>query len=393
MKVLQSSITPAELRLSAFISANAADVTTIPNGGWGVIAPYGDFKSPSGTYTQVFGRAEAEEIVKTWNSLTGHAARFFKNIVHGLGRKTSAPIWDGHPDQDRNRWPVEKCMGEVTDLRATANGLEGRITWNAAGLQSRTRGPLYPSPLWWHNPPAGTPPTVHPELLESVGLVPTPNIKSTPAWTENAALASESEADNQTQTSNTMDRKKLIELLGLAADATEEQITAALSGVKTTNNSLATANSAKAAAETNLANIQAQLTTANSTLTTITGERDSLKTANAALIDGLVNLAEARGAITPAERETYKGKFTANAAETVTELGKRKAMNTQPVEINGQRLDLSTPNARAEALEGILAETMRTANCNRNEAFAKVSRDTRYTALFGAMADPTKKTE
>lgn len=381
------------MRLSAFISANAADVTAIPNGGWGVIAPYGNFIAPSGTYTQVFGRAEADEIVKTWNSLPGVATRYFKNLFHGLGGKSSSPIWDGHPDSDRKRWPKEKLLGEVTNVRATANGLEGQITWNSRGLETRTRGPLYPSPLWWHNPPAGTPPTVHPELLESIGLVPTPNIKSTPAWTENAALAPESEADQQHQTSDTMDRKKLIEMLGLAADATDEQITAALGGVQTANAALVTANSAKATAEASLATVQGQLTTANATITTLTGERDTLTTANAALIDGLVNLAEARGAITPAERDEYKGKFTANAAATVKELGGRKAMNTQSLELGGKRVDLSTPNARAAALDGVLAETMRTSNCTRDEAFARVSQDPQYKALFDAMNQPAAKTE
>ena len=64
-------------------------------------------------------------------------------------------------------------------------------------------------------------------------------------------------------------------------------------------------------------------------MTTITTERDTLRTerdasstANATLITGLLDLAEKKGAITPAERDAYKGKLsTANsAAATATEL-------------------------------------------------------------------------
>jgi len=397
MKLLQSSIIPApEMRLSAFLSANAADITTIADGDWALISPYGNFPSPDGTYTQVFGTKEADEVVKTWNSLTGRAARIFKNLWHGLGAKTSAPIWDGHPETDQNRWPVAKLLAETTDLRATANGLEGRVTWNAKGLERRTRGPLYPSPLWWHNPPAGTPLTVHPELLESIGLVATPNISSVPAWTQNATLASQSEAENQQD--NIM-KNKLITLLGLAATATDDQIHEGVKALQTTANAVQTANAAKADFEAKFGDANGKLTTANATISTITGERDTLKTtnetfktANAALVKAMLDFAEARGAITPAERGTFEGKVTANAADTVKELATRKAMNTQHVEINGNRIDLSTANARASALDTAIGKRMKDEACTRDEAFAKVQADPQYKALFDAMDDPTKKT-
>ena len=398
----------SEPQLSAFISSNAADITTIPDGGWALISPYGDFPAPNGLYSQVFSRTEADELVKTWNSVTGKAARVFKNLWHGLGPKASAPIWDGHPETDRQRWPVERLLAEVTDLRAAANGLEGRVTWNARGMERRTRGPLYPSPLWWHNPPAGTPPTVHPELLESIGLVPTPNISSVPAWTQNATLASESEnppkeptesqrppsatwePEKQNQ-NNIMDKKKLIKLLGLADDATDEQIENAISELATTANALQTANAAKTTAESALNEVNTQLSTANAQVSTLTAERDGLQSANTTMVAGVLDLVEARGAITPAERDAYKGKITANAAETLAELKTRKAMNTQNIEINGNRVDLSTANSRADALDQAIAKTMKEGNCTRDEAFAKVQRDPNYTALFAAMSDPTKK--
>jgi len=390
MKLLKSApAASSDLRLSACISANAADVTKVADGDWWLIAPYGDFPSPDGTYSQAFHREEADEVVKTWNSLTGKAARMFKNLWHGLGAKTSAPVWDGHPETDQNRWPVSRLLAEITDLRATPNGLEGIGAWNSKGIERRTQGPLYPSPLWWHNPPSGTPRMVHPELLESIGLVPTPNISSVPAWTQNTTLASQSEAENNT--SNTM-KNKLITLLGLAATATDDQIHGAVQALQATANSVTTANAAKTDAE-------AKLITANSTITTLTGERDTLKTerdnlvtANTALVTGLLDVAEGRGAIAPAEREAFQGKITANTAETIKELKDRKAMNVKNIEINGSRLDISTANSRAQALEDILTKTMKDTGCSRDEAFTRAYADKNNAALFGAMADPTKKT-
>jgi len=166
-----------------------ANISLVSNGEWALIAPYGDHPAPDGSYIQRFDRSQAQKVVETWNSTAGIAARVFKNKAHNLAENGSLPIWDGHPDSDKARWPKEKLLGQVTDIRAGQAGLEGLLTWNAKGMHSRTRGPLYPSPLWWHQPPSGIPPTVFPELLESIGLVPEPNIPSAPAWTHNAALA------------------------------------------------------------------------------------------------------------------------------------------------------------------------------------------------------------
>jgi len=170
---------------SAIFTANIALVS---NGGWALIAPYGDHPSPDGSYVQRFDRAQASKVVAMWKSPTGMAARIFKNKTHNRDGSDSMPVWDGHPDSDRAQWPQENLLGEVKDLQAGPAGLQGLLSWNAKGMQRRTRGPLFPSPLWWHDPPSGNPPTVFPEFLESVGLVPTPNISSAHAWTQNSAL-------------------------------------------------------------------------------------------------------------------------------------------------------------------------------------------------------------
>jgi phage I-like protein len=394
-----------EMQLSALVSGNAANIAGLSNGEWGLIAPFGVHPSPDGSYVQKFDQAQAEKVVRTWNSITGTAARCFKNVMHGLGTKLTCPIWEGHPDSDKLRWPKEKLLGEITNLRVGTEGLEGCVTWNAKGLQDRMRGQLYPSALWWHWPASGVPLTVYPELLESVGLWPTPNIPGVPAWTQNAIpnLASQSEADPQkkpTQTENIVNREKLLKLLGLAADATDEQIDAALKGISTTANALSTANAAKADLETQLSTANAALQTANTSVQTLTGERDQLQTANAALttangilVKGVLDLAEKCGAFTPAERAGFETRITTanTAADALAELQTRKAMNVQSVEINGNRVDLSTANARADALETAIAAKMKESNLTRDEAFSKCQADPNLAGLFGAMADPTKK--
>lgn len=385
-------------RLSAAVST--ANIATLASGSWAVIAPYGEHPSPDGSYVQHFDRDRAEKMVSTWNSITGKAARLFKNMWHGLGPKYSTPVWDGHPETDQKRWPVEKLIAGITDLRAGESGLEGLLTWNAKGASARAKGPLYPSPLWWHEPAAGDPPTVYPELLESVGLVSTPNISGVPAWTHNANFAGNPQAENQTNDPmNEQQMKELRKALGLpetadAAACITAAITANTSAAQLTerNNALTSANSAKVDLEKNL-------NTANGQVSALTTERDQLKTTNGALTTerdslrkGLLDLAIKKGAITPAERETFETKLaTANGAEEVVkELPERKAMNTQAVEIRGDRVDVSTANARSSAVKSAVDRLMKD-GLDYDQAYAAVKADPQFAGVFGAMKDPTRK--
>jgi hypothetical protein len=380
----------AEMRLSALLTPNAPNIAGIRNDEWFVICPLGEFPSPDKDYTQVFNREQAEDVVRTWNSIPGTAARWFKNKWHKLKSTINgAPGWDGHPETDKNRWPVERLLCEVTDLRVTDSALEGKITWNEKGLERRTRGPLYPSPIFWHFPP-NEQRKVFPVLLESIGLVPTPNISSVPAWTQNASP----EALNQKQESTML--KKLIELLSLGATATEDEAITKVGELKTTANAaqadkaaLTTANSAKADLET-------QLSTANAKVTTLEGEKtglatqvQTLTTANETLVDGVLDLFEAQGKFTPAQRAETKAKFTANVANSaavITELKNKKAeLNTQQVEINGARVDLSTANARQSALEALISKRMDQDKCDRGTAYDRVVADPSNKQLVEAM--------
>jgi type II secretory pathway pseudopilin PulG len=387
----------AELRLSAFLTPNAPNIAGIRNDEWFVICPLGEFPSPDKSYTQVLTREQAEEVVRTWNSIPGTAARWFKNKWHKLKSTINgAPGWDGHPETDQARWPVERLLCEVTDLRVTDAGLEGKITWNEKGLERRTRGPLYPSPIFWHLPPNDQR-KVFPVLLESIGLVPTPNISSVPAWTQNASPEA---ADNQPN-ENTM-LKKLIEKLGLGASATEDEALAAVVTLQSTANTaksdkdaLTTANSAKADLEGKLTTANAKVTTLEGEKTALTTEVATLKTANGTLVEGVLDLFEAAGKFTPAQRKDVAAKFTANIADSaavITELKEKKPeINTRPLELNGNRIDISTANARATALEAAISKRMKDDGIeDRGVAYDRVKADPNYKQLFEAMSDPTK---
>ncbi len=407
---------------AALSTANIADVS---DGEWAAIAPYGDHPSPDATYIQHFDRPQAEKLIRTWNSLTGTAARIFKNLWHGLGPGGAIPVWDGHPETDRRRWPSEKLLASISELRAGKDALEGRVTWNRKGAAARTRGPLYPSPLWWHWPPTGTPPTVYPELLESVGLVPTPNISSVPAWTQNSPtardlipasidpatplseqpicadsgaqpFASDTQADNQPAMTNEQ-FMALRYALGLPETADAAACISAAQSATAVAQQLTEREAALATANTAWTALEDQLTEANSQAAALTFERDQLQTANAGLTTeietlraGLLDLAEGKGSIAPAEREAFLTRLTANAATTVGELRGRSALNTQPVEINGNRVDLSTANARQGALHAAVQRRMKEESLGYEEAFFRCSQDPALKGLFDAMQQPTQ---
>jgi hypothetical protein len=410
---------PAGLVFDCATTANALPEQLAD--GWHVLAPFGEFPEPGGRYVQVFGASQADAMIRSWNSIAGRSFRWLKNVRHRLKPSLSMPIFDAppgacHPDLDPSDWSKLPIVGEVTELRATANAIEGKVLWSdSARRGDRERGPLHPSINWWHDRPdaAGR---VYPEHVESVTLTRTPNIRTVPAWTANADLSairnpqseiaptlpgtSPEENQQHTQPMNQEQLNALRKSLGLPETADPA---ACITAATTANAALAT-----------LAERDAALNTANSTVSTlnterdtlrtqhgaITTERDTLKTANTALnaerdaiTVGILDVAEKRGIITPAEREAFKTRIsTANtAADALKELATRKpAMNTQSVEINGTRLDLSTANARQGALQDAVAKRQKADDCDYDTAYARAKADPNFSALFAAMQDPAK---
>lgn len=398
-------LAPEELVFDCAATANALPEQLAD--GWHVLAPFGEFPEPGGRYVQVFGAPQADAMIRSWNSIGGKAFRWMKNVRHRLGAKLSMPIFDAppgaaHPDLDPTDWSKLPLVGEVTDLRATANALEGKVVWSdAARRGDRERGPLHPSINWWHNQPDAQG-RVYPEHVESVTLTRTPNIRTVPAWTANT-LPGTSPEENQTANTNTMNEQQLRELrlaLGLpeTADAAAILTTARTANAAATQ--LAERDSALNTANTTVTTLNAERDTLRTQHVTLTAERDTLRTANTVLtterdtlIAGLLAAVEKRGIITPAESGDFKTRLTTanTAAAALTELATRKpAMNTQAVEINGTRLDLSTANSRQTALQDAVAKRMKADDCDYDTAYARVKADPNFSALFAAMQDPAK---
>lgn len=400
--IISTANEAAEMQLSPAVST--ANIAAVADGDWALIAPYGDHPAPNGAYVQHFDRGQAEKIVGSWNSISGLALRLTKNALHGRIGKSSAPVWDGHPETDKARWPKEKLLAEITDLRAGDDGLEGCVTWNSKDPARRTPGPLYPSAWWFHWPPSGDPPVVYPEILASVGLVRQPNISGVPAWTHNARLgdhplAGDPQAENQND--NIMNEKEIMALrkaLGLPESADFSAILTSANAAQAAVATISTANSAKADAETKLTTANAKvdqlttdLATANGKVGTLTTERDTFKTANGALTKGILDLAEKRGIIAPADRSAFETRIaTANtAADAFKELAEKKpALNTTHVEINGNRIDITTANSRQQAFDSAVSKRMKDEGCDRDTAFGKCLIDPALAGLVNAMKSP-----
>jgi hypothetical protein len=398
---LKHSTANAALECTELETANAVTLSQTPEDGWYLIAPYGEFPRPQDDgEVQIFHREQAENVVRTFNSIPGKAARYMKSMWHGLKSRWGVPAFEGHADSHPGKWRTLNQLAEVNDLRAEDDGLWGHITWNADALARRTQelGPLKPSPLFWHEP-RDDKGRVFPEMLESIGLVVHPNIKTAPAWTANAALAG-LPADKQENENQMKHRDQLIALLGLKADATDEAIQSSLDahGLKVTS----TANAlASATAEKN--ELQNKLTSANGAVTELTTERDGLKTkvtelttANGALtternalVDGILTVAEKRGIIAPADKEALKTRLTtANTApDALKELGDKKpVLNTKSVEIGNNRVDITTANARHDAFNREVKKREKE-GMTYDEAFAAALNDPALAALTGAMKE------
>lgn len=351
-----------------------------------ITIPYGEYPHKNGL--QVLTRAVAERMVANWSGWRQKLARAFGGV----------PIYIGHPDFNPKEWPDTRAYGWIKSIAATNEGLVLTPEWSPAGLQLLENAHYkWPSPFWGCVPAGTRPgqslPIVEPTMLRSVGLTNTPNIPGI------APLANEQE-----QKGNEM--KKLLELLGLAPEATEDdacgaiskmqadlkaaqEATAAQATAQATENSArlaaqtaadtALAN-AKTAHETELANAKAELATVQTALANERTAKIGLALANAI----------GAGRITLAQRAEWEGKLAADfetntkalannapALKTTTitnDLGKRASEETQRT-----NQVLSLVNERRAKFPGEAYE----------DSFANVKKDN--PALFAAMKQPSGK--
>ena len=350
-----------EAVVSAFNEAIATDQE------WTRISPYREIPNEVGL--QVFDRVGAEAMMAAFNSLAGRVQRFFRGL----------PIYIGHPDDPkwRKENPMARtdAMGRIKELQARDDGLYGRTAYNETGkplVTGDAAAYAYQSPRW------GMVPITHngrkafrPVELYSIGLTNNPNIP------ENAIGLNEAAG-----TDSPMNKEKAIKLLAalgitVAADATDEQLTAAL------NEALPKAQAA-IAAQGELATLKPQLVTAKNDLTAAQTEVTAQKTAatneRAARVEAVLTVAINAGRITEAQRAEWKGRLIAatDFAAVETELGKLKpAVNTQ-----GRAKDLGTrkgesaaSTAKITAINEAVTKYQKEHNdCDRTTAYLEVKK-------------------
>ena len=271
----------------------------VASDGWAII-PYGDWPHEMGM--QKFHRPQAEAIVAAFENAAG---RFFRRAVVGL------PILKGHPDHPvaaiANQYPDKGDKGQIAEMEARDDGLALRLILSSAGADLVRKGWKFISPLWLGQlvSQAGASfKTYAPTKIVSVGLVSKPNIP-VPSLANSAPAAA-------TKTSTKPMNPEILKALGLPAEATEEQVLAAVTTL---------ANNAPA-----LANEQTARTTADGKATALENEKKVVETKLASTETALANERSARaeeaigfairtGRITEAEKPVWMKRLLANSDE------------------------------------------------------------------------------
>lgn len=285
---------------------------------WIQIAPYGNYPHSRGM--QKVDRAAGEKLANNFNGMLARMSpRFF-----------GAPIYIGHPDKPelKKDFPDNRAYGWVKRLEARADGVYAQTSWSEAGLGLvNSKHYLYVSPHWNAETvgQANGKPIFHPAELVSVGLTNQPNLPVMPLTNE-AEPGSETE-DNKGHKDMTL--AQMIALLGLANEATEEQVTTEVNRLKATAVALVNAQAAQKGAETALANERTAFATEKTGLTnqvtTLTGERDAARARVTKAIPVIVAAAISQGKATVAQKEALANELTADFDGKLTALENTKA--------------------------------------------------------------------
>ena len=178
------------------------------------------------------------------------------------------PVYQGHPDvpEYASKYPDKGALGWVKKILVNENGMDLEVEWD----RDPGKGFGWFSPFWTGDDPgpgATGKRNVIVDGLTSIGLVNNPNIRE-------FRLANEAGDNNNTNTqekgNDIMDRKILIEKLGLPPEATDEQIYAAIEADRK-------AESEKAEIETKRAAAEADKGKAEGDLANACQERDDAK--------------------------------------------------------------------------------------------------------------------
>ena len=359
---------------------------------WFKVSPFGKFASSVPGRFQFFTKEDAEKMVGEFNSFRGRLRKLFKGL----------PIFAGHPDVDPENYRDDRRHGKIVDLEVREDGLWAKPVWNSLGHENLTEEfRIYPSPVWdGERGKEG----FHATRLFSVGLTNSPRIPgSVPVANATrpgeAGAEKDSAVNDGTNENETMDKTKLIEQLGLNADATEEEISAAIT--KLQEMAATKVDPMKAEAEANEkekaeaeANEKAEAEAnekaeraANSKIVSLEGE---VKKAREGEINARLDLAIVEGRITPADREAHQAAFEKDFEAAANSLdGLKATINTKPLQVEKAKEVISGESQRREKVANAVQEKL-TANPKMDyaAAYKAVKNDPEMKPIFEAMQEP-----
>jgi phage I-like protein len=188
----------------------------LPEDGWYHLAPLGEFLHGESKRIQVIDEVAVRSMVEAFPA-DGELLIDFEHESHDMGKRTAAAGW-------------------IQELQQRPDGLWMRPRWSSDG-EAALRGGVYRfiSPVWINGDCEELDGArIRPRKLHDAGLTNSPNLKGLVPLSNRSAEAEKPAAkasEKQTNKEVPLDHKAaLLKLLGLPPEATDEQITAALSG-------------------------------------------------------------------------------------------------------------------------------------------------------------------
>lgn len=352
-KMLRWAVANAAERIEGVIGC--ANDFSLVQGDWIQITPLGNFPHARGL--QRVDKVAIEKMANAFNSTLAKLARRFGGV----------PFYVGHPDVRGlgNEYTDKKAYGWINALESREDGLYGQVKWNAAGTELVANAHYkFFSPYWDAEEigQEGGKRVFRPVKLMSVGLTNEPNIPVLP-------LTNEKE--------NQMDKAVLIALLQLANTATEEEVTNRIKELQTAAGKVTGLVNEKTTVSTSLENEK----TAHS------GTKTALENERKARITVMLDNAQLKGQITPAERAGWQSKLETNFdGEAAALAGLAPKMKTAAASAGAGSRNTAMANdvqERAVKVQGLVNSKMRE-GLSYDDAWAAVKAE--HAGLFDQMA-------
>lgn len=348
-----------------------SEIGATDENGWVKIAAYGVHPGSVQGRDQHFFEEDANAVVEEFNSIRGKLGRMWRGI----------PIYIGHPDSRPDLYTDHRRLGKYTDLEARPDGLWAKEELNSLGLENKREGYwMYPSPRW--DAPAGRP-KFRPTRLISVGLTNSPRLlNSEPV--ANSTL----DAENQTETNTIMDRKLICEKLGLDVTATDEEILAKITSLKSERDSAAAKMTEKETeletASNSITTLTGDLNTARARITTLEG---TLASERETIANGLLDAAVSDGRITQADRAAWLPRLTGDARETEANAlaGLKPTLNTRSIDVSGSRVEIGDEKSRRETIANAVEAIIREKGVSYDDAWNLAKKDPALQPVWDAM--------